>query len=150
MHRLLAEEPQRRQVMTEFGGPETLLHGDLWPSNALVFEAASQLQVRLIDWDRAGTGPISYDISSFLRRLPHGYRHKALQYYRHCIGNAGWRLPEDEVLNLLFDTAERARFVNRIVWGAIGVLDGAVEWGFDELEGFDGWLDSLGPILSTE
>src|SRR4030095_1860389 len=96
MYRLLDEEPYRTQVMAEFGGPETLLHGDLWPSNTLVFKAANQLQVRLIDWDRAGTGPISYDLSSFLHRLPHRYRHKALQYYRQCIGNAGWRLPEDE------------------------------------------------------
>jgi hypothetical protein len=149
MYRLLDEEPYRAQVMAEFGGPETLLHGDLWPTNTLVFRAGNQVQVRLIDWDRAGTGPISYDLSSFLYRVPPGYRNRTLQYYREFVGKTGRQLPPLEILNLLFDTAERARLVNRIVWGAVGALDGAVEWGFEELEAFDRWLEALEPVLSS-
>src|SRR5207244_7091319 len=30
---LLAEEPKRAQALRELGGPETLLHGDLWTTN---------------------------------------------------------------------------------------------------------------------
>jgi hypothetical protein len=150
LYQFLDEEPYRAQVMSESGGPETLLHGDLWPSNTLVFEASNQLQVRLIDWDRAGTGPISYDLSSFLHRLPHRYRQKTLQYYRDYMRTEGWQLPAGEVLNVLFDTAERSRLVSRIVWGAIAALDGLVDWGFDEMEAFEGWLGALEPILSGE
>jgi Phosphotransferase enzyme family len=54
LHKLLDEGPFRAWVMRELGGPETLLHGDLWPKNALVFPTVNGPQARLIDWNRAG------------------------------------------------------------------------------------------------
>lgn len=43
--------------------PATELHGDLSPDQVLVDEAG---QIRLIDFDRAGVGPASRDVGSFL------------------------------------------------------------------------------------
>ena len=71
--KLFAERQERVAVIRELGEPETLLHGDLWPQNALVIPtgpAGERLQVRLIDWDHAGVGPPSYDLSTFLSRIP--------------------------------------------------------------------------------
>src|SRR6266511_6452614 len=36
LHKLLDELPQRAQALGEWGGPETLLHGDLWAINVFV------------------------------------------------------------------------------------------------------------------
>ena len=35
------QEPERAQVLAAVGGPDTLLHGDLWPTNAIVLIAAA-------------------------------------------------------------------------------------------------------------
>ena len=67
-------------------GRTVALHGDLWPSNLLVVEKG---EVRLIDWDHAGVGPATYDLSNMLMRLPVGLRLGALADYREAGGTAG-------------------------------------------------------------
>src|SRR5262249_17622720 len=86
LHRLLGEEPERVRVLRELGGPYTLLHGDLWPKNVVVFPAGGGLRARLIDWDRAGVGPVSYDLSTFLGRFPAADRPWVLDLYRRAAG----------------------------------------------------------------
>src|SRR5262245_12332980 len=66
LRQLESEQPARAQAMAELGGPETLLHGDLWPANAFVLPSTHGVQARLVGWDHAGVGPISYDLSTFL------------------------------------------------------------------------------------
>jgi aminoglycoside phosphotransferase (APT) family kinase protein len=147
LQRLLHEEPERARAVREFGGPDTLLHGDLWPKNVLVLPAGGQAKARLIDWDRAGVGPVGYDLSTFLGRFPAGERPWILDLYRRCVGRAGWRLPPAGVLNRLFETAECARLANCVIWRALAAREGQAEWAFHELESLEQWLGALQPIL---
>src|SRR6185369_16380882 len=64
MNQLLNEHDRRAHVLAEFGGPETLLHGDLWTTNTFVISGPHGSEARLIDWDHAAVGPISYDLST--------------------------------------------------------------------------------------
>jgi hypothetical protein len=145
--RLLQEEPERARVLREFGGPETLLHGDLWPKNVLVFSTSGELEARLIDWDRAGVGPVSYDLSTFLGRFPAGERPWILDLYRRCVGRAGWDLPPAGVLNRLFDTAECARLANCVIWRALAVWESQAEWAYHDLASLEEWLGARQPTL---
>jgi hypothetical protein len=53
MSELKGEEAERVEVLTAMGGPKTLLHGDLWPTNAIVLSNGDGVRVRLIDRDEA-------------------------------------------------------------------------------------------------
>jgi hypothetical protein len=150
LHHLLDEQPYRAQVMAELGGPDVLLHGDLWTINVLVCPTGNGLRARLIDWDHAGVGPISYDLSTFLYRFPPPARHWILDLYQDEVRHLGWRLPSAADLNLLFDTAEQARLANRVIWAAIALWKDQVEWGFDELADFAHWLDVVQPVLPLD
>src|SRR6058998_2193220 len=66
LYTIRSELPQREEVLKKWGGPETLLHGDLWTTNVFVMQSANGLRARLIDWDHAAVGPFSYDLSTFL------------------------------------------------------------------------------------
>src|SRR2546422_1543112 len=57
---LRADAARRAQVFEEAGGPDTLLHGDLWTINAFVEHTAAGPRARLVDRDRGGGGPLSY------------------------------------------------------------------------------------------
>src|SRR5439155_6367948 len=61
LYRLRDELPGRVHMLEALGGPETLLHGDLWTTNTFVATAGDGLVARLIDWDHAAVGPASYD-----------------------------------------------------------------------------------------
>jgi hypothetical protein len=147
LSRLADEAPERAAALRELGGPEALLHGDLWPKNVLVVPAGTGLRVRLVDWDRAGVGPVSYDLSAFLGRLPTAVRPWALGLYRRAVGRFGWRLPSAAGLNRLFDTAERARLANCVIWRARAVRDGPADWALQELAWLEQWLGELQPLL---
>jgi hypothetical protein len=147
LRQLLGEQPTRARALADLGGPETLLHGDLWTTNTFVLTVGSGLQARLIDWDHAGVGPVSYDLSTFLLRFPPGQRLWILQWYRDVMASAGWRLPTVRDLNLLFETAEYARFANRVIWPAIGLVMERSAWAFDELAEVERWFEDWRPIL---
>ncbi|MBV7336731.1 aminoglycoside phosphotransferase family protein [Chloroflexi bacterium TSY] len=57
LRRLIDEQPYRTETMIEFGGPDTLLHGDFSVKNTFVRHTKNKLQAQLIDWDHAGVGP---------------------------------------------------------------------------------------------
>jgi hypothetical protein len=144
---LLGQEPLRARSLAVFGGPETLLHGDLWTTNVLVVPGRDGPQARLIDWDHVGVGPISYDLSTLLARFPVPDRPRVLELYRRAVARSGWRLPAVRMLNTLFDTAEYARLANRVIWPALAVLDGQAGWAFQELALLEQWLEGLRPVL---
>ena len=150
LHKLRADLPRRARALTEMGGPETLLHGDLWPINVFVIRTDQGLKARLIDWDHAAVGPASYDLSTFLMRFPESERLWILDSYREAVAPAGWRLPGVPDLNLMFETAELARFANRIIWPAIALAQDQAEWGFDELAEIEKWFGNLEPVLADE
>jgi aminoglycoside phosphotransferase (APT) family kinase protein len=148
LHTLHESIPLRAQLMRELGGHDTLLHGDLWTINTFVIPGPQGLEARLIDWDRAGVGPVAYDVSTFLYRFPADQRLWILNEYSGALNRAGWRLPEPIHLNVLFETAECARYANRIIWPAAALLsDGAESCGHDELAQVLGWFESLEPVL---
>src|SRR6266704_2420333 len=89
----LTDAPRRAQVLKEAGGPDTLLHGDLWRANAFVTATGNGTRVRLIDWDHVGVGPFSYDLSTFLMRFSPTERPWLLSHYRQAVAVVGWRLP---------------------------------------------------------
>ncbi len=122
LNQRLDDQSYRAHTMAELGGPEVLLHGDLWTTNILVCSAEDGLRVRLIDWDHAGVGPISYDLSTLLYRFPPADRYWILDAYHSSLGRLGWRLPPVADLNLLFETAEWARWANRVIWGCMKKL----------------------------
>ena len=147
LYKLLDEQRERAQALAEFGGPETLLHGDLWTTNIFVLPTPDRLQALLIDWDRAGVGPISYDLSTLLLRFSTNHRLWILELYYETIGQAVWHLPSTRDLNLLFETAECARYANRVIWPAIALLHERAEWAYDELAAVEQWFRQLEPVL---
>jgi aminoglycoside phosphotransferase (APT) family kinase protein len=147
LYKLREELPRRAQAEAEWGGPETLLHGDLWAINVFVIPTANGFRARLIDWDHAAVGPASYDLSTFLMRFPAQDRPWILERYRQAVAEAGWRLPDEVDLNLLFETHEYARFANRIIWPAIALATERAAWGIEALAEIDKWFDQLEPVL---
>ncbi|HSF19308.1 MAG TPA: phosphotransferase [Vicinamibacteria bacterium] len=146
LHSLLDEEPHRAQLQADLGGYETLLHGDLWTSNVFVIPTKDGLRARLIDWDHVGVGSFGYDLSTLLLRYPREHRPRILEQYRDLVADAGWRLPGVRDLNVLFETAEYARYANRVIWASIALLDGE-DWGFDELTEIERWFETFQPVL---
>jgi hypothetical protein len=144
MQTLWEDRDRRSRALEDCGGPDTLLHGDLWTSNILVRSSARGHDVRLIDWDHVGVGPVSYDLSALLLRFPASHRSWVLETYRDALS---WTLPDVSTLNLLFETAERARLAQCAVWPAIYLLEGATGWPLDELSRVAQWLDALEPVF---
>jgi len=149
LDKLFAEQQQRVAVIRELGGPETLLHGDLWPKNALVVPAGDGLQVRLIDWDHAGVGSLAYDLSTFLSRIPAGQRRWVLDTYAKAPERPEWVEPSIAGLNFLFETAECARLAHCVIWQAIAAWESGVEWAFANLAEIDQWFEALAPLLPS-
>jgi hypothetical protein len=149
MQRLARQQAERTDVLAHFGGPETLLHGDLWPINVMVCPDGQALRASLVDWDSVGVGPISYDLSSFAGHFPRQDRHRIMDLYLQCMERLGWRFPADTPWNLLFDTAECARLAVTIVWDALAALDDPSTWAYEDLNAVDEWFEMLEPILPS-
>ncbi len=150
LRQLQNQQAVRAQVMAEFGGAETLLHGDLWTGNIFVLPAVHGVQARLIDWDHTGVGPISYDLSTFLLRFPIHERLTVWNLYRQAVRPAGWNPPSVRGLNLLFETAEFSRLANCIIWPAIALAHDRIGWGFEELAHVDQWFENWKPVLPED
>ena len=143
---LRAQERERGDAIAELGGPETLLHGDMWHKNASVTREHGRVRVRMIDWDHAGLGPAGYDLSTFLNGFPAQERSGVLALYAEAVADSGWRLPSSAELAYLFQTFELARVANCIVWSALAATDG-VEGELEELHENEAWLASLDDVL---
>ncbi len=148
LEHLREEAPARAAALAEMGGPETLLHGDLWPVNTFAIPTAQGIQARLIDWDQVGAGPASYDLSTFLIRFPANHRLWILDLYRRAVARAGWRLPAIHDLNLLFETAEFARYVNLLVWPAIAVSRDNPAYALEQLAEVERWFIDWKQVIS--
>ena len=137
--------PRRAAIFRAHAGSETLLHGDLWTTNVLVAEDGTR--VCLIDWDHAGAGPASYDISTFLLRFPAEHRAHVLERYRHAVAAEGGSVAPPAALEVLFETAELARYANRVSWLALVLLDGGNEWAWERMETVEGWFRSFRGVV---
>ena len=150
LYHALTDAPRRAQVLKEAGGPDTLLHGDLWRANAFVTATGNGTRVRLIDWDHVGVGPFSYDLSTFLMRFSPAERPWLLSHYRQAVAVLGWRLPAERELNVLFETAEYARFAIRAAWAAMAWLHDGAEWVPVELAEIARWFEVWRPVLDEK
>jgi hypothetical protein len=145
---LKSEESERAQVLAVSGGPETLLHGDLWPTNAIVLANGQAARVRLIDWDEAAAGPIGFDLSTILLRFDPSHRRWILDAYRRAVDRlAGWDLPNERDLNLIFETAAYARLASLLVWSVAAAVDGESDWLLGRLAEMVEWLGAVKPVL---
>jgi thiamine kinase-like enzyme len=147
LHRLLHEMPERAQSLAHYGGPQTMLHGDMWTTNVFIIPTSTGLRARLVDWDRAAAGPASYDVSTFLLRFVPLERARILALYEEAVEPAGWQMPERNELNTLFETAELARYASRMIWAAIALAHDCADWGFAELAAIEKWFEDLAPVL---
>lgn len=147
LHKLLGEGPRRAGVMAEAGGPETLLHGDLWPKNILAVPTSRGLRTRLIDWDATGVGPPTYDLSTFLYRFPAHHRPWILDRYQKAVAPLGWRPPAARDLSLLLETAEISRIANCLIWPCIEAVQTQAKWAFGRLAEMETWFEPVVPAL---
>lgn len=145
---LLEDAPRRVRILEQAAGPDTLLHGDLWPKNVFVTANGEGVLAQLIDWDHVGAGPFSYDLSTFLYRSSEEERPWILRRYRDVVERAGWHLPDDGELNLLFHTAESARYAHCVLFAAMARLNDRAEWAIAELQDWERWFETLRPPLS--
>lgn len=144
------ELPDRVRMLEQEGGPEVLLHGDLWTTNTFVLEDADRVYAKLVDWDHAAVGRATYDLSTFLLRFPPEERAWILDRYRAGIAAAGWGLPETGTLNVQLESAEFARYANRAVWPAVARLVDGATWAFDELAMVADWFDAWTPVMPDQ
>jgi aminoglycoside phosphotransferase len=154
LHRLLAkmqelrrQQTERTEALARAGGPETLLHGDLWPINVMVSQDEGTRRARLIDWDHAGVGPVTYDLSTFLTHFPREDRQWILDRYLRCMAERGVQFPAGTNWNFLFNTAELSRLAITVAWEALSAIDHPADWAFEELELVEQWFGLLEPIL---
>jgi Ser/Thr protein kinase RdoA (MazF antagonist) len=141
---LMGQLPSRLKLLRELSGPETLLHGDLWLSNIFVLPDE---QIRLIDWDRAGAGPIAYDLSTFILRFPPKQRSELIELYREAARPSGWEMPAYKELNHIFETFELARYACVMIWPAIALWESGAELALEQLEEIERWFEAWAPIF---
>jgi len=141
---IIEELPSRLKIIKELSGPETLLHGDLWPSNVFVLPDG---QIRLIDWDRAAAGPVAYDLSTFVLRFPPKQRSELMERYRDAAHPAGWEIPADKDLDLVFETFEFARYACLMIWPAIALWESRADWALEQLEEIERWFQAWQPVF---
>jgi hypothetical protein len=139
------ERDERARALAALGGPDTLLHGDLWPTNVAVVAQREKHSVSLLDWDKVGPGSFAYDLSVLALRVPAPHRAEVVGLYRDAAADHGIRLPDDADLDALFTTVESARLANTAIWPALVAAERGSPWAFQELAEVDGWLAQLRP-----
>jgi hypothetical protein len=147
LRELQAQAPRRARALERWGGPETLLHGDLWLANLVEVPLATGLELRLIDWDHVGVGPPVYDVSTFLYRFEPEARRDLWDAYRRAFGPGTWDFPGPPELALLAETCEHARIANRLIWPALEALREPGQTAFEELAEVECWFADLAPLF---
>jgi Ser/Thr protein kinase RdoA (MazF antagonist) len=151
MRALEAQLPARAATMAAAGGPETLVHGDLWPTNAIVVSSGDGVAVRLIDWDETGVGPVAYDVATLLGRFERDERPWILDAYRRAVDElAGWRLAPPRELASVMETVAYARLASLLVWSLPRPGEDEPAWLTERLTAVVEWLDQVPPVLPFE
>jgi aminoglycoside phosphotransferase (APT) family kinase protein len=146
--RLADEEPRRARIAAACAEPETLVHGDLWPSNAIVMGEADTIRVRFVDWDEAAVAPPSFDLATLLLRFARPERRAVLGAYRDAVRRvAGRELPAERELVVLLETAAYARLASMLVWTVAAAAEGDEGWLPERLREVVRWLDDVDPVL---
>lgn len=144
---LMQSEGRYNDLLEHWGGPDVLLHGDLWPQNIVVDRRDGRFTARFIDWDRSGVGPVVYDLSTFLSRFPAGERRAILSLYETQISRTRLHVPSMEILNEMAALAEGARLASCVIFPAAAAAGAPVDWAWDELREVDEWFDLVRPLV---
>lgn len=144
LYAIMGELPSRLKMLNALAGPETLLHGDLWLENVFVLRNG---YARLIDWDRAGAGPLAYDLSTFILRFPPAQRSELIDLYQQEAQATGWDIPAHKELNAIFETCEYARYACQMIWPAIALWESGASWALQQLEEIDRWFQAWEAVL---
>jgi hypothetical protein len=147
LYQLREDGPRRARIVGELGGPETIVHGDLFPKNILTVPAEDGLRATLIDWDQAGVGSLTYDLSTLLYRFPVEQRPWILDRYQASAAPLGWRVPSTGDLNLMLETAELSRIANYLVWVCVAAREPRATWLPESLEEVERWFAALEPAV---
>ena len=94
-------------------------------------------------------GPITYDLSNVLYRFASEERPWILGRYRDAAARRAFGLSDDSTLNLLFETAEYARYACCFAHAALAGA-GAERRGFEQLTEIDTWFARLEPALALD
>jgi aminoglycoside phosphotransferase (APT) family kinase protein len=82
--------------------PQTVIHGEFYPSNIVVDDSRPDGRIAVVDWEMAGIGPAVIDLAALVAgRYPEDVRRSMLEAYRSTIPTAqgAWRdATEDEPL----------------------------------------------------
>lgn len=148
--RLAEQEALRTELAAAHGGPETLVHGDLWPSNAIVAPRAGAIRVRFVDWDEAAAGPPEFDLATLLLRFARSRRREVLDAYRDAVRRlAGWELAPERALVVLLETVAYARLASLLVWTVAGAGERDAAWLPAHLRDVVRWFDDVKPVLGA-
>ncbi len=147
LYQLQDELTDRMEALAKLGGPETLLHGDMDLKNSLLLKTGSGVEARLIDWDHAGVGQVSYDLSNFLVQFESQDRYRFLNHYIEVMCHSNWKGLSRSDWNQLFETAECVRLAVSVVWPALAARETRDQWAFQELSDIERWFDLLEPVL---
>src|SRR4029079_11145103 len=66
--------------------PETVIHGDIFPSNVLVARDAGGLHIRGVDWELAPLGPQLIDLAALCIGWPGAERRQLVRAYARTAG----------------------------------------------------------------
>ena len=123
-------------------GPQTLLHGDLYPSNIVVSNGAHDegRAARLIDWDRVGIGPFIFDLAFIVGELPPESRQLALNAYRESMEAHLPRWPTPREWQQQFKRVRMGRIV-RAIATYVGLFEnGNGQYAIEKFEESLSWL----------
>ena len=126
-------------------GPQTLLHGDLYPSNIVVSNGAhgddeAACSARLIDWDRAGIGPFLFDLAFIVGELAPEGRQLALSAYRESMEPHLTAWPTPQEWQQQFKRVRMGRIV-RAIETYVGLFEnGNGEYAIQKFEEALSWL----------
>jgi Ser/Thr protein kinase RdoA (MazF antagonist) len=126
-----------------------MLHGDLFPKNVLIVSTEDGLRAALIDWDQAGVGPLTYDLSTLLYRSPAEHRPWILDRYQQSVAPLGWHVPSTSNLNVMLETAELSRIANYLVWVCVAAREPQADWLLESLEEIERWFEALEPAIRS-
>lgn len=139
---LLDDEPARVGLLEERAGPESLLHGDLTRENVLVGAAGATPQVRFIDWDHVGVGPVAFDLSTHVVGYHGHLRRLVLDSYVSALADRGVTWAPATDWDRLVATLEAGRLANQVIWITNRILEGD-PWGFRALADWGGALAAV-------
>jgi hypothetical protein len=145
---ILAQEVAfRTDLLNNLSGPQTLLHGDLYPSNIVLENRLDGLTSRIVDWDHLTVGPVGFDLVFLVANLSEGLRLTTMQLYRAATQSLFDRWPTEIEWNALFDTFRFVRLARCVTSYANLIAAGYPEYGFQKLRSTEQWFHTLKPVL---